>query len=53
MALIDPTRLGEMIGGHLEEGIVWATTEIYIGELTYPLQRTFDEKLNAPMLTTT
>jgi predicted DNA-binding protein with PD1-like motif len=53
MALIDPARPEMMIGGHLEEGIVWATTEIYIGELTYQLQRTFDEKLNAPMLTTT
>ena len=53
MVLIDPARPEMMIGGHLEEGIVWATTEIYIGELTYQLQRTFDEKLNAPMLTTT
>ena len=53
MVLVDPLKPGESLGGHLEEGIVWATTEIYIGELSYQLEREFDEKAGGSALRTT
>ncbi len=28
MCAIDPLKPGQLIGGHLEEGIIWATVEI-------------------------
>ena len=53
MCLIDPTKPGELIGGHLEEGIVWATVEIYIGELSYQLERIIDPETGLSALRTT
>ncbi len=53
MVLIDPEKPGELIGGHLEEGNVWATVEIYIGELDYQLERDFDKLIGMSALRTT
>lgn len=53
MCLIDPEKPGELLGGHLEEGIVWATAEIYIGELSYQLERVFDPETRMSALKTT
>ncbi len=53
MCLCDPLKPGQLIGGHLEEGIVWATTEVYIGELPYQLEREFDEAKGLSFLRTT
>jgi len=53
MCLIDPLKPGELIGGHLEEGIVFATAEIYIGELAYQLYRDFDQEVGMTALRTT
>jgi predicted DNA-binding protein with PD1-like motif len=53
MCLIDPEKPGESIGGHLEEGIVWATVEIYIGELSYQLERIIDSETGGSALRTT
>jgi predicted DNA-binding protein with PD1-like motif len=53
MCLIDPQKPGELIGGHLEEGIVWATVEIYIGELNYQLERIIDPETGLSALKTT
>jgi predicted DNA-binding protein with PD1-like motif len=53
MCLLDPLKPGELIGGHLEEGITWATVEIYIGELPYQLEREFDPEVGLTELRTT
>jgi predicted DNA-binding protein with PD1-like motif len=53
MCLIDPEKPRESIGGHLEEGIVWATVEIYIGELSYQLDRIIDPETGGSALRTT
>ncbi len=53
MTLIDPGKPGQLIGGHLEEGRVWATVEIYIGELNYQLERDFDDVIGMSALRTT
>ncbi|MFC1903909.1 PPC domain-containing DNA-binding protein [Chloroflexota bacterium] len=53
MCLIDPLKPGELIGGHIEEGIVWATVEIYIGGLDYQLERELDKEVGLPALKTT
>ena len=53
MVLIDPEKPGQLIGGHLEEGNVWATMEIYIGELDYQLERDFDNTIGMSALRTT
>ena len=53
MCAIDPQKPGYHIGGHLEEGIVWATVEIYIGELSYQLEREVDSESGLTALRTT
>ena len=53
MCLIDPLKPGQLIGGHIEEGIVWATVEIYIGELDYQLERIIDPDTGLSALCTT
>jgi predicted DNA-binding protein with PD1-like motif len=53
MCLIDPLKPGELIGGHLEEGIAWGTVEIYIGELSYQLERIIDPETGHSVLRTT
>ncbi|MBU2534772.1 MAG: PPC domain-containing DNA-binding protein [Chloroflexota bacterium] len=53
MCAIDPLKPGQLIGGHLEEGIVWATVEIYIGELSYQLERDVDPESGLTALRTT
>lgn len=53
MCLIDPQKPGQLIGGHLEGATVWATTEIYLGELNYQLQRQFDKEIGMSALRTT
>jgi predicted DNA-binding protein with PD1-like motif len=53
MCLIDPLKPGQLIGGHIEEGIVWATVEIYIGELDYQLERFIDPDTGLSFLRTT
>lgn len=53
MCLIDPEKPGELIGGHIEEGIAWATIEIYIGELNYQLERIIDPETGLSALKTT
>lgn len=50
---IDPQKPGESIGGHLEEGISWATIEIYIGELGYQLERELDPETGLTQVKTT
>jgi predicted DNA-binding protein with PD1-like motif len=42
-----------MTGGHLIDGDVWNTIEIYIGEPSYPLRREFDPKFGMSALVTT
>ena len=53
MCAIDPLKPGQLIGGHLEEGITWATVEIYIGELNYQLERDVDPESGLTALRTT
>jgi predicted DNA-binding protein with PD1-like motif len=53
MCAIDPTKPGELIGGHVEEAITWATVEIYIGELNYQLEREMDPEVKLSQLKTT
>jgi predicted DNA-binding protein with PD1-like motif len=53
MCLIDPLKPGQLIGGHIEEGIVWATVEIYIGEVDYQLERFIDPDTGLSFLRTT
>lgn len=53
MCLIDPQKPSQLIGGHLEGATVWATTEIYLGELNYQLQRQFDKEIGMSALRTT
>ena len=53
MCAIDPLKPGQLIGGHVEEAIVWATVEIYIGELSYQLERDFDPEVGLTALRTT
>lgn len=53
MCLIDPLKPGELIGGHLEEGTVFATVEVYIGELDYQLTRQFDAEVGLAAVQTT
>ena len=53
MCLIDPLKPGELIGGHLEEGVAWATTELYIGELNYQLERALDPETGLVQVKTT
>lgn len=53
MILLDAKEQGKMIGGHLEEAIAWATTEIYIGELDYQLYRDFDPEIGQSAVRTT
>lgn len=52
MCLIDPQKPGELIGGHLHEATVWATVEVYIGELDYQLYREFDPVIGRTALRT-
>ena len=52
MALIDPHKPGQLIGGHLHGATVWATIEIYIGELDYQLYREFDPVIGRAALRT-
>ena len=53
MVLTDVKEQGKMMGGHLEEAVVWATTEIYIGELGYQLCRDFDPEIDQSAVRTT
>ncbi|MEE9399500.1 MAG: PPC domain-containing DNA-binding protein [Dehalococcoidales bacterium] len=53
LCLIDPLKPGELIGGHIEEGITWATVEINIGELDYQLQREIDPETGLSAIRTT
>jgi len=53
MVLLDAKEQGKMIGGHLEEAVAWATTEIYIGELDYQLCRDFDPEIGQSAVRTT
>ena len=47
------TTSKEEIGGHLEEAVAWAMTEIYIGELDYQLYRDFDPEISQSAVRTT
>ena len=53
MVLEDPLRPGQLIGGHLYKAVVWATAEIYIGELNYQLHREIDPMTGRVALCTT
>lgn len=53
MCAIDPLKPGQLIGGHLEEAITWATVEIYIGELNYQLERDMNPESGLSSLRTT
>lgn len=53
MCAIDPLKPGQLIGGHVEEAITWATVEIYIGELAYQLERDVDPESGLSALRTT
>lgn len=52
MALVDPMKPGEFIGGHLHEATIWATVEVYLGELPYQLSREIDPATGRPALRT-
>ena len=53
MCIKDFQKPEEFIGGHLERAIVRATAEIYIGELSYQLERDFDPQMGISILRTT
>jgi len=50
MALVDPMKPGEFVGGHVHEATVWATLEVYLGELSYQLTREIDPTTGGPAL---
>jgi len=53
MCLIGPQKPGELIGGHLHEATVWATVEVYIGELDFQLKRDFYKEVGSSVMHTT
>lgn len=52
MALVDPQKPGQFIGGHVHGATVWSTYETYIGELDYQLHREIDPVTGRPVLRT-
>ena len=44
---------GKTLGGHLQDAVVWALVEIYIGELDYQLCRDYDPESGQSAVRTT